>query len=252
MKQIFTIIILTGITNFLYGQYISLQPTVGLPQNDFNEATDATGFGIDLTGLYQFHEIFGVGASANYIIYGLNYQDQDLFAQITSGNTVIGQIEIPLTMVNTNWLFGFHSILRATAPTTGFKPYIEGLLGFRYISTATKVRDRSSDSRWSNDDDDVIFRVNNINDWIFSYGFGGGFMIRLAPKVYFDLRAHFLYGGDAEFYDGSDTEKWEVTFSGGNFDPETVDGDNLEFGAEPRKSETDILMLQFGVGFKFK
>ncbi|MEO1254958.1 MAG: hypothetical protein AAFY41_08740, partial [Bacteroidota bacterium] len=119
--------------------------------------------------------------------------------------------------------------------------------------TNTKILDRSNDRRWATEDDsDVISRETVLDDWILSYGFGGGFLIKVGPNFFIDLRANYFRGQRAEYFDGEDTENWEVTFSGGsgNFDETTVSGDDLTFDTDPRESTTDLLVIKFGIAFK--
>ncbi|WP_420576159.1 hypothetical protein [Ekhidna sp.] len=240
-----------------FGQWGSFDLTLGLPRNEFRENTDATGFGADLSFGIPFQKGFPVsfGLDFNYIVYGSNTKDETLEAQITLANgTPIGDpIIIPLRIKNTNSIFGTHALIRAQAPFELVQPYVEGLIGFRYISTNTKITDQSSDGRWSERDDQVIVRETVLDDWVFSYGYGGGFMIKVGPKFFIDIRADFFKGERAKYFDGEDTESWNIEFSGDptNFDPDTVGGEALEFETVARESTTDLLMIKFGVAVKF-
>ncbi|MEP0984773.1 hypothetical protein [Ekhidna sp.] len=243
------------LTNLCFAQMGSLSLTFGLPQNDFRENTDATGFGGDLSFAFPFQKGTPIylGADINYMVYGLNSQDHDLTADIVANGQLIDQLIIPLRVTNTNSIFGTHLFMRAVAPFELIQPYVEGLIGFRYISTNTKIIDRSVDGRWSDDDDDnVISRKTVLDDWIFSYGYGGGFLIKVGPSVFIDLRADFFKGQRARYYDGDDTSAWTVEFNGdpGTYDRNTVSGDNLSYENQPRESTTDLLVLKFGVAFK--
>ena len=84
-----------------------------------------------------------------------------------------------------------------------------------------------------------------------SYGGGGGIQIAVSEGVFLDLRAYYLLGGNADFYDGSDTEDWKVEFGGASFDPNDINPDEFDIGAQPRNSTTDMLMLQLGLTFDF-
>lgn len=238
------------------GQIGSLSLSLGLPQNDFKENTDAVGFGGDLSLAFPFQKGVPIylGVDVNYMVYGLNSTDETLSAQITTSNgqPLGSPINIPLRIINTNSLFATHLFIRAQAPFEGIQPYAEVLGGFRYISTNVKIRDLTSDNRWSGDpEDDIIVRETVLNDWILSYGFGGGFFIKMGPGVYLDLRANFFRGQRAQYFDGSDTESWNVEFSGNPDDfTEDVRGDQLQFGTEARESTTDLLVIKVGVGFK--
>jgi len=252
MKNYLLIIIFTTLTTLTsQAQWGSLSFSVGLPQNDFKENTDATGFGLDLSfGFPIKNTPVSFGADLNYLVYGLNSMNQDLQANITtSSGAQIGSINVPLRITNTSSIFGFHGLMRVALPEGVVRPYAEGLLGFRYISTNTRITDRSNDRRWSDEDDDVIIRRTILDDWLFSYGYGGGIMFQAGSSIFIDLRANFFKGQRAEYFDGDDTSSWNVEFTGSGFDPDTVTGDDLEFGTETRESTTDLLQLKLGVVF---
>ena len=144
--------------------------------------------------------------------------------------------------------------MRITAPTDGIRPYFEGLFGFRYISTSTRIEERD-DGFWNNNDDDdnVLVRKTNLGDCVLSYGGGGGLQFKIGKDAYLDFRAYYLLGGKAKFFDGSDTKSWDVTFTDleENYDPDNIDSDDFTFGSTPRESTTDMLMVQIGATFKF-
>ncbi len=258
MKKYLVVIIILGFFHLEgLAQMGSLAFSLGLPQNDFKENTDATGFGGDLSFAFPFQKGIPIylGLDINYMIYGLNKKDEELFAQVTLSNgTPIGDpLRIPLRVINTSSLFGTHAFLRAIAPFELIQPYGEVLFGFRYISTNVKIRDLSEDNRWSGDpDDDVLLRETVLDDWILSYGFGGGFLVKIGPKFFIDLRVDFFKGQRAQFFDGNDTKAWNIEFSGdpSSFDSDTVGGDQLSFETEARESTTDLLTIKFGIAFK--
>jgi len=244
---------------FSYGfsQQAGLGVVVGVPQNEFRLATEAEGYGFNLHALFPVGgtEVINFGGSLNYMIYGYNAQNKDLLAEIKVNEVVIDELLIPLRVTNINSIFGLHANMRVMAPTEGVKPYFEGLFGFRYISTNTRITDRSDNNRWSDEDSDLIVRKTNLDAWVLSYGGGGGLQFAINDDMYLDLRAYYLRGGEADFYDGSDTKKWEVTFTD-PYDPETyeseeVTGDDLDFDATPKNSTTDMLMFQLGLSVHF-
>ncbi|MDE0470331.1 MAG: hypothetical protein OXH57_00190 [Ekhidna sp.] len=254
MKKI--LLHLVFIFSFIAGQAQmgSIGFSLGLPQNNFKENTDATGFGGDLSFAMPLQRGIPVylGLDINYMIYGSNARNEDLTASVNNqSGATLATLNIPLRIINTNSLFGTHLFVRSAAPFSLIQPYGEVLFGFRYISTNTKIRDRSDNMRWAtNDDSDVIARVTVLDDWILSYGFGGGFLVKLSSSIFLDLRSDFFTGQRAKYYDGSDTESWEVTFSGTNFDDATVTGDDLTFETQPRESTTDLLVIKLGVAYK--
>jgi len=256
MKKHLLITLLTLFVLTANAQMGSLGFSLGLPQGDFKENTDATGFGGDLSIAFPFQKGTPIylGLDFNYMLYGRNARNEDLFATINDQNGAeIARIDIPLRIVNTNNLFGTHAFVRGVIPLDNIQPYGELLFGFRYIYTRTKILDRSDDLRWASGDDgdDVIARQTVLDDWLLSYGFGGGFLINVAPNFFIDLRVNYFKGQRAQYFDGEDTESWEVTFSGSGFDEATVTGDDLTFDTQPRESTTDMLVIKFGVAAKF-
>ncbi len=229
-------------------QQAGLGIVVGVPRNEFRIATKAEGYGLNLTVMFPIgSEVINFGGNINYMIYGLNSQNKDLYVGVNG----LLSFHIPLRVINTNSIFGMHAITRITAPTKNVRPYFEGLFGFRYISTTTRIEDRNN--FWDDEEDVVLVRRTNLDDFVLSYGGGGGLQFDIGDNAYLDLRAYYLLGGKAKFYDGSDTKNWEIEFSGdpNNFDEDNPDFDEFSFGAKPRKSTTDMLMVQFGVTAKF-
>lgn len=257
MKKLTATLVFFSILTTLEAQMGSLSLSFGAPQNEFKESTDAIGFGGDLSLAFPFQKGIPIylGFDLNYMVYGLNTRDEELFAQVTLANgTPIGDpIIIPLQIVNTSSLLGIHAFLRAVAPLNRIQPYAEALIGFRYLSTTVKIRDMSPDNRWSGDpEDDIIVRETVLDDWVVSYGYGGGFLIRLKEGMFLDLRANFYKGQRAKYFDGEDTQYWTVEFSGdpNAFDSSTVRGNDLSFGTQARESRTDLLEVKMGIAFK--
>ena len=256
MKKLLLATLVLFTSFFSIAQIGSLGFSVGVPRNDFRENTDANGFGFDLSIAFPFQKGVPIyaGIDFNYMVYGRNQQDEDLVAEIRSSQgTLLGQLDIPLRIVNTNSLFGTHAFVRAVAPLSNIQPYIEGLVGFRYISTNTKILDRSNDRRFSDEDDDVIVRKTILDDFVFSYGFGGGLMFKVSSNFFIDLRADYFRGERAQFFDGTDTEAWSVEFTGSEaaYDPANIQQGDLDFSTEARESTTDLLVIKFGVAAKF-
>jgi len=248
MKNILAILLFAGVTFSGFAQQANIGVVVGIPRNEFRLATDAEGYGLNLTVMFPIgSEVINFGANINYMIYGLNTQNKDLFVGING----LPSFNIPLRVINTNSIFGMHAIMRITAPTKGIRPYFEGLFGFRYISTTTRIEDR--DNFWGDDEDVVLVRRTNLDAFVLSYGGGGGLQFEIGKDVYLDMRAYYLLGGTAKFYDGNDTKRWEIEFSGDPdaFDIDNPDANDFTFGTSPRESTTDMLMVQLGATFKF-
>ncbi|MCP4460577.1 MAG: hypothetical protein GY816_21525 [Cytophagales bacterium] len=248
MKKIL-FIICSGLLAFSgFAQQAGLGIVVGIPRNEFRLATEAEGYGLNLTVMFPAgSEVINFGGNINYMIYGLNAQNKDLFVGING----LPSFNIPLRVINTNSIFGMHAIMRITAPTENVRPYFEGLFGFRYISTTTRIEDRQD--FWGDEEDVVLVRRTNLDDFVLSFGGGGGLQFNIGDDSYLDFRAYYLLGSKAKFYDGSDTKHWEIDFSGdpSTFDINNPNADEFSFGATPRKSTTDMLMVQIGATFKF-
>ncbi|MFC2101059.1 hypothetical protein ACFLRZ_04435, partial [Bacteroidota bacterium] len=222
---------------------LGLQFMVGVPQGEFSEVTDAIGMGGNLNFIYYPGDDFplGIGAQLGGMVYGSNTQREDLVAQIKFNDVVIDELVIPLEIVTTNSIVNFDAIMRLRAPLKLVSPYIEGLVGFNYISTYTKIIDKSEDHRFSSEDDNVIVKKTQLEDYIFVYGFGGGLAFSLGKSVWIDLRVDYLLGGKADYYDGDDTKKWEIDFIGASeadYHNNNVNGDDLNIQASPKRSRT--------------
>ena len=242
---------LVFIFSFMVGQAQmgSIGFSLGLPQNNFKENTDATGFGLDLSYAIPLLEGIPVysGLNINYMVYGRSTRK-------ISTRRINNRYKI----INTNKLFGTHLFVRAVVPFGSIQPYGEVLFGFRTISTITKIRDKDeSIVKWSElfeeedeeeeeplIDSNVIARLSVLNDWILSYGFGGGLLFNLSGNAFLDLRIDFFRGQKAQYYDGSDTESWIVPVTN------ALGVDDITVKAQPRESTTDLLVIKFGVAFK--
>ncbi len=257
MRRILLPLFFISIHLQLLAQQGGLGLVVGIPQNEFRESTRAEGYGLNLYALFPLGtEVINFGGQIDYMIYGLNAQNKTLRADITSGSTTIGSLDIPLRIINTNSIFGMHAIMRITAPTEGVRPYFEGLFGFRYISTSTRIEDNSDNGFWSNNDDEddnTIVRKTNLGDFVMSYGGGAGLQLKMGENAYLDLRGYYLLGGKAQYYDADDTRKWTVEFTdlSTNYDPDNLDPNDFSIASQPKESTTDMLMVQLGATFKF-
>ena len=256
-KNLLLVIVLLVLSFYSQAQFGSLSFSVGIPQNEFQENTDATGFGGDLTigmPLQKGIPIF-LGLDLNYMAYGFNSRREDLRADIV--NPITGEnievLNIPLRMTTTNNLFGGHAFIRAQAPFALVKPYAEFLGGFRMISTVTKITDESEDRILTQDDENnILARERIVGDWVLSYGYGGGFMIKVAPTFHIDIRANFFRGNRAQYLDAEDTQDWRIQYS--NTDPigsgdiaENLFQETLTF----KESRTDILVIKIGAALQF-
>jgi hypothetical protein len=208
---------------------------IGVPQNEFADHVN-TGGGFGGEFLYAPGAgPFALGAAFNFLNYGSETRREPF-------STTIPDVEVDVT--TTNSIILGHLMLRAQAKSGPIQPYVDGLLGFDYLFTETKIEDDD----WDDDDyDDAIASTTNFDDTAFSYGFGGGCMVRVwqgdinkeegEPKnmqVLVDMRCHYLRGGEAEYLKKGSIRR-----------------ENNKVHYDVTKSETDLLLVKIGVSVSF-
>lgn len=257
MKALFStlIIALFFCVQYTNAQWTTVKPRldaglyIGAPIDEYAEATDGTGVGVNIhLGVPLIPKVpFYGGFNFGYMLFGSQTQDETLYADITSNGQVIDQIAIPLRVTTNNNIYFWHLTARAQAPLPVLQPYVQGLIGFRYMNTNTKIYDESVDGIYSNQDNGLITEQTQISDYVGSMGFGAGVQIQLSKGFMLDGRVDYMYGGKARYFDGEDTESWTVNFTG---DPEMIDdldSDVLEFETQPRESYTNMVNVTIGI-----
>ena len=194
-----------------------------IPRGEFKDNIDNNGYGIGA----QFAVRLGrspilVGADAGFTNYGSEERRELLSPTIP---------EIELKVKTNNNITWTHFMLRAQPRTGSVRPYVDGLIGFKYLFTDTEVTNEV--------DDESIASTKNLSDLTLSYGFGGGVQIRMAEigrgrQILFDSKLRYLRGSRADYL-----KKGSIRRENG-----TVSFDILS-------SRTDVLALQFGVTFRF-
>lgn len=206
--------------------------TLAFPQTEFAENVDNTGFGGTLFGFAKFpNSPLSIGASFGFIVYGSETYEERL----------IPTAPVWVDVTTTNSIINGHLVLRLEPPGDKVIPYLDGLIGFNYLFTETRIEDQDWD-----DDDDVIASTKNLDDFTFSYGIGGGLKIKVwtSPErpvgqsgvagLYIDLGLRYLKGGEAEYMKEGSIE---------------ADGDDITY--DINKSTTDILTGHIGVSVAF-
>jgi len=245
------------ICNVAQAQWSTVQPRLnvglylGSPIDDYAKTTNSTGAGVNVGLAIPFGKQvpFYGGFEFGYMLFGSNTQNETLTASITANGTEISQMQIPLRVKTTNNVYFWHLSLRAQLPTPIIQPYVQGLVGFRYMTTNTKIFDDSDDQVWSDADNGLIVQQKQLSDYVGSYGAGVGLMIPLGKSIMIDARADYMYGGKARYYDGEDVDSWEVEFIGDPSMIDEIDGDVVSFSAEPRESYTNMYTFTLGVSF---
>ncbi len=205
---------------------------VGVPQGEFRDHLDNLGFGLDFNIGAMPSKYFTAGGALGFMIYGSETRREPF-------SMTIPDVTVEVTRTN-NFMFG-HLYAQAIGDLNIVKPYIEGRLGFNYLWTETRI----SDIQGSDED---IASSTNFSDLTWSYGGGGGIMIKVweetrkselknrsrGERVYIDLKGIFTRGGNAEYLkEGS---------------MEIIDGRVVFY---PDESPTDLLAISVGVAVDF-
>jgi hypothetical protein len=218
---LFSLILITiGSTTF--AQSGGLNFTLAFPQGEFKDNVDRLGYGGSLQFLFfdpKPEMPVSFGLNVGYINYGsesrrepFSYTIPDVFVDVD----------------RTNNLVNFHLLFQIISPTGTIRPYAEGLFGGSYIFTETSIKSR---------DYDEVASSTNFDDFAWSYGAGGGFIILLTENVgeevgslFLDLKARYLFGSEAEYLkEGS------------------VSVQNGRVAYAVSKSKTDLLQIHVGV-----
>lgn len=173
---------------------LGLDVLFGLPQNEFRDKIRDEGFG----GSGRIGRFLGdwpvmVGGDIGYINYGTEERWEPVSASIP---------DVYVLIRTTNNILLLHGFARIQAQEGRFRPYFEGLVGFKYLFTSTSIEDE-----WSYE---PIASMTNLDDLAGSRGLGAGIDLRLweGPKriggdgVYdlsLNLGAKYLWGSEAQY-----------------------------------------------------
>lgn len=210
--------------------HFDVNALVGLPQGAFQENVDDVGFGLSaFGGLGLGQTPVTLGLELGGMIYGYDSRDEILSPNIP---------EVTVDVATTNNIVMGHFVLRLQPPTGTVRPYLDGLVGFKYFFTETRI-DSERDY-----DDRPIAASTNFDDGAASYGAGGGLDIRVYDGPLGDERhpvalsvnlgVRYLFGGEAEYLREGSIRR---------------DGDRVTYEVE--RSETDLLIPQLGVRLAF-
>ena len=187
-----------------------------VPRGEFSENLTNNSYGAGVQGLVRIGSSpFLVGGDLALVIYG---------------DEIRRDPTIPDGVTTSNFIFVPHFVLRAQ-PRSGFiRPYVDGLIGLKYLWTETSIPAISVDEPAVTD--------INLSDTAFSYGVGGGLQIsptkERESRFMLDIGVRYLRGGRAEYLrEGSIRE---------------VNG-TLVY--DVFSSRTDVLAVQVGVTFHF-
>ncbi len=222
-KYIFTIIILLFVSYSSFAQSAGLNFTLGFPSSEFKNNLKRTGIGIN--GNFLFWNPtpilpFSAGIDISYYNYGSETRREPFSLTIP---------DVTVDVDRTNNLVNFHAYFQIALPAGPIRPYVEALFGGSYFYTQTSIKSLG------NEDKDVASNTN-IDDWAWSYGGGGGFLISLfsdptgqVGSVFLDLKVRYLFGSEAEYL-----KEGSVTINNG------------QVYYDVSKSKTDILSAHIG------
>lgn len=172
---------------------MNLHFVLGFPLGEFRNNLDRNAIGGDISFFYHIpRSVLSTGISLGFLVYGYETREEPLSPTIP---------DLTVRVTTTNSVLLGHVYLRIQPREGTFRPYLDSLLGFNYLSTDTSVHGRNQS--------DNALRSNNFNDLALSYGLGGGagFSIFEVKKksggrafaMNLDLGARWLKGGEAEY-----------------------------------------------------
>jgi hypothetical protein len=199
---------------------------IGSPQAEFRKNVDRLGVG--LTGNVGYAPEgtpIMLGLEFGYMNYGTTERREPF-------STTIPDVTVKVTTTN-NFVLG-HAVLRMQPNTGLLRPYVQGMLGFNYLFTDTKIEDED-------DPDRDVASSTNLSDGAFSYGGGAGVLILVYTPddgtigdLFVDLGVRYTFGGEAEYL-----KEGSIKNVGGRTVYESV------------RSKTDLIVFQLGVSVRF-
>jgi hypothetical protein len=202
--------------------------STALPQGDFKSNIDDSpvGWGLEIGYLIN-NSPFSIGGSFGYQRYSVE-KFQVIYPSYT------------LEQESKNSILQWHFLLRMQPKSGRVRPYLDGLIGFNYLSSQTIFRDHYTGYK--------IAQSTDFDDLVHSYGGGGGIMFQLydgqlsqggskegVHGILMDLKIHYLIGGKADYL--KEASSLSIT--------------NLINTDEIFHSDTDVLTVSFGLVIAF-
>jgi hypothetical protein len=147
---------------------------------------------------------------------------------------------VPVEVSTSNNVLETHLSARLQRRDGRFRPYAEGLIGFKYLFTRTQI----GDDDFGDDFGDEVASSTNYDDFAFSGGAGAGIDVRVFQQekaaktvraVSLRLGVQYLLGTEAEY------------LAEGELADENGNGRLEEDELDVRRSRTTFLQPQFGV-----
>jgi len=196
----------------------------GMPQTDFRESLDRNALGLNGSIAFRIPRLpLHAGLELGIMTYGRERRREQLSPTIP---------EIQLEVRTDYDIFTSHLFLRFEPDIHGIRPYVDGLVGIKYLFTESSIRD---DDGFGED----IASTTNYDDSSFSYGAGGGIKVEVydggRDSYMINLKARYLFGAEASY------------LQPGSID--TDRGGNLIF--DESVSGTNLLTIHLGMAYKF-
>lgn len=224
----FVLLFLSFNSNVNLAQTVGLNFTAALPQGEFKDNVDNAGWGVSAHAtLFTPGPTlpFTVGLNLGFINYGNESRKAPWSYTIPDAN---------VDVTRTNNIVNFHVLFQVSPFNSPVKPYLEGLFGGNYLFTTTKVESDYLDKS--------LTETTNQDDFAWSYGGGGGIMIKLTDladpvgSIWLDLKARYLLGTEAEY------------LKEGSVEINTTNGTAIYHLS---RSKTDLLTIHIGVVAEF-
>jgi hypothetical protein len=236
--------------------YLDLNLTMGIPMDEFASTTSSLPFGFTLNYLHQPTNRlpFLYGGGFTYLSAGTNTINKTLTADITLGSVLIDQLRIPLEFNIRNQIVNGHLMMRIQGNHPTVKPYLDLLGGFNYFWTRTTLYDRSAENYFTTDDKDRIFQKNQLSRITWSAGIGLGICARLNKSTFLNLGGTYMLGGKLDYFDRNQINKWDIELNSStvlsqNDKEGSLNSNNIDVDAFPKRSATNMLFAQAGVTF---
>lgn len=199
---------------------------LGSPQQEFRRNVDRLGGGATLNAGYAPEGTpVMLGLEFGFMNYGSSERREPF-------STTIPDVYVRVNTTN-NFILG-HAFLRIQPNVGVVRPYLQGMAGFNYLFTETKIQNENNAGQ-------EVAGSTNISDGTFSYGGGAGIMFLVyqpddnsVSDVFVDLGVRYVFGGEAEYLkEGS------------------IHSVNGRAVYDVLKSDTDLLEFQLGVSVRF-
>lgn len=164
---------------------------VGIPQGAFADAYDINGFGGDLDLFFRLDEDLPFYAGVNFSLMGFESYRRDFAVGLPGGFSQDYRLR-----VSSN-LFSGYGGLRVMPGEGRFRPYAEGLIGFKNFFRSNRL---DQQPRFSNGWEQVD--QESDGSWTLGYGGSAGLMLFFGKSQSFgiDLKCSYLAGGDVRVY----------------------------------------------------